>query len=430
MEEQNQIIRVHFAFMNGSITTLELCPSVVIISDVKELLCGQQEDIHPSWITLVRQGDTESIHGNPTLTMAGITEDNQIVHVFVDVPVPPAWLNEHMKENNTCIINSSGMTKYKLIEFCSYLGKNGNGIIMDTLEIHSGPVFIENFGLFVDALRTNTTLISLGLHGSDEIDEENTYKFHSIDNEKMCVLADVLCTNSSLTSLNLESNHNNNEVAHAFANVLRSNISRIQSLNLANNHIENEGASALANALCTNRTLLSLDLSENNIGSEGASALSYALRVNTSLTSLSLRCTEIKTEGGCAIAESLCVNSTLTSLLLGCTGIDDIGVCALSNALKVNTTLTCLDIGYNFISVQGCLALSDALWTNKSLHTLKLCNTDIDNEGFRALSDAIRVNVTLTTLDVFYTDNKDEIIDAVAVQMLKDAWGNRTGNLY
>ena len=52
--------------------------------------------------------------------------------------------------------------------------------------------------------------------------------------------------------------------------------------------IGDDGAAALAEALCSNTSLTTLDLSRCGIGDAGAAALAEALRSNTSLTVLYL----------------------------------------------------------------------------------------------------------------------------------------------
>ncbi|KAG0358602.1 hypothetical protein BGZ54_010353 [Gamsiella multidivaricata] len=70
----------------------------------------------------------------------------------------------------------------------------------------------------------------------------------------------------------------------------------------------------LAEALKTNSTLTTLNLESNSIGDNGALALSEALKTNSTLTSLDLQYNSIRENGALALSEALKTNSTLTTL--------------------------------------------------------------------------------------------------------------------
>ncbi|CAG8811876.1 2647_t:CDS:1, partial [Racocetra fulgida] len=74
---------------------------------------------------------------------------------------------------------------------------------------------------------------------------------------------------------------------------------------------------SLAESLCENSTLTSLDLSRNEIGSEEGIALAWALRMNSSLISLDVSIGELGSETLIrAIIKALRKNVTLTFLNL------------------------------------------------------------------------------------------------------------------
>ncbi|KAG0046352.1 hypothetical protein BGZ83_008494, partial [Gryganskiella cystojenkinii] len=76
------------------------------------------------------------------------------------------------------------------------------------------------------------------------------------------------------------------------------------------------GTQALAEALKTNSTLTTLCLQSNSIGDKGAQALTESLLTNSTLTTLDLRHNSIGPSGAQALAEALKTNLTLTLLNL------------------------------------------------------------------------------------------------------------------
>jgi hypothetical protein len=146
------------------------------------------------------------------------------------------------------------------------------------------------------------------------------------------------------------------------------------------NTIDDKGATALAGMLCTNTTLTKLNLSGNNdiylgshpIGNEGVTALAGMLRTNTTLTTLSLWGNAIGNEGATALAGMLHTNTTLTTLNLGDNAIGNEGATALAGMLHTNTTLTTLNLGDNGIGHEGATVLAGMLHTNTTLTKLYL----------------------------------------------------------
>ncbi|KAG0247101.1 hypothetical protein BG011_002002, partial [Mortierella polycephala] len=149
----------------------------------------------------------------------------------------------------------------------------------------------------------------------------------------------------------------------------------------------------LADTLKTNSTLITLNLDSNLIGfswfgDNGALALSEALKTNSTLITLRLSDNSIGSNGALALSEALKTNSTLTTLYLSSNSIGDNGALALSEALKTNSTLITLNLYYNSIGSNGALALSEALKTNSTLSTLELSSNRIGYNGALALSEA------------------------------------------
>ncbi|KFH69340.1 hypothetical protein MVEG_04154 [Podila verticillata NRRL 6337] len=162
--------------------------------------------------------------------------------------------------------------------------------------------------------------------------------------------------------------------------------STLTTLDLTGNSIGNNGAQALAEALMTNSTLTTLNLEGNNIGDKGAQALTEALKTNSTLTTLNLEGNNIGDKGAQALAEALKTNSTLTTLNLRWISIGDNGAQALAEALKTNSPLINLDLRSNSIGDNGAQALAEALKTNSTLTTLNLICNPIGPNGDQTLN--------------------------------------------
>ncbi|KAF9287718.1 hypothetical protein BGZ68_001387, partial [Mortierella alpina] len=141
----------------------------------------------------------------------------------------------------------------------------------------------------------------------------------SVKGKEFGVLVEALKTNSTLTTLDLRSNSIGDDGAKALAEALKTN-KTVAILDLRQNSIRYGGAQALSEALKSNSTLTTLDLRSNAFGSSGAQALSEALKTNSTLTTLYLQ-----------------------SLNSSSGDIGDKGAQALSEALKINRSLTTLD---------------------------------------------------------------------------------------
>ncbi|RIB30620.1 hypothetical protein C2G38_1627099 [Gigaspora rosea] len=263
----------------------------------------------------------------------------------------------------------------------------------ETIEFFNQPKFLEAF----EVLCKNSTLTSLDL------------RFKNLRTEGGKALADALCNNNTLTSLELCSNKLGSEVGKALADALCKN-STLTSFNLRDNKLGPEGGKALADALCKNLTLTSLNLYGNNLGSEGGKALAYALCKNSTLTSLNLGFNNLKLEGGKALANALCKNSTLKELNLRYNNLGTEVGKALADALCKNTSLTSLGLRYNELGSEVVKALADALCKNNTLKTLDLSYNKLGltnfiikffkQSGCRALADALCKNSTLTFLNL------------------------------
>ena len=166
--------------------------------------------------------------------------------------------------------------------------------------------------LLAQAIRFNTTLVSLSFSGSGCGD---------IGVETM---ADTLMTNTALSSLDLGFSEIGPRGCDILAQALRFNPS-LTSLSLGMNMIGDRGAMLLSRALQGNKLFISLDLRCNLIGSKGAESIAKMLEMNDTMTALNLQGNELGTKGSALLARCLFTNSTLHTLNLAQNNIRQVG---------------------------------------------------------------------------------------------------------
>ena len=160
------------------------------------------------------------------------------------------------------------------------------------------------------------------------------------------MIAEVLLTNSSLTSLSLPCMglHLTKEYCSVLTKLLQTNQS-LRYLDLSSNSILD---SSFFEGLQRNTNLVKLNLS--NTGITAARSLTTLLRVNKSLTYLDLSSNLTSDSGARCIFEGLQHNTTLVNLNLSHTGIpiaDPDTARSLTKMLQVNKSLTHLDLSRN-----------------------------------------------------------------------------------
>ena len=184
------------------------------------------------------------------------------------------------------------------------------------------------------------------------------------------------------------------------------------------NDIGDTGATSLSDALKSNTTLTKLNLfsqhkrnntqmtpinnplfstlksTANNIGDTGATSLSDALRSNTTLTRLDLRCKCKRSN-----TQMVSINKPLFSVLIKSTAnpIGDTGMTSLGEALKSNTTLTKIDLGGKHKrNITQMASINNPLFSI----FIKSTGNSIGDTGAKSLSDALKSNTTLKQLDL------------------------------
>jgi len=269
----------------------------------------------------------------------------------------------------------------------------------------------------------------------------------SVEDLYHCLKKGISFVAFRLKRLDLSSRRITDPECKLLAEVLRSNRS-ITSLNLSKNTIHDAGFIALCSTLNTNTTLKTLIFASNLVSSKAYIHMGHALKVNTTLTSLSLAShavsTKMNKEGVSFICEGLETNTTLERLWLGGNHLCDDGIQILAKLLKKNYTLTELSLQNNSIG-QGykdiaallesnhtltsldlgdnpltghCNEISRSLAANKTLTYLNLRHCEINSQQLQTLCEGFKANRTITHLDLG-RNNFDPESGAVLADLLQ-----------
>ena len=209
-------------------------------------------------------------------------------------------------------------------------------------------------------------------------------------------LAQALCVNTSVKTLNLYSNYLCDEGAKKLAEMLGGNGAEssgtvntaLEHFNLSYCSIGRLGAQHLAQALRVNTSVKTLDLSRNRLGDEGAKALAEML-------------------GGNGAVSSGTVNTTLEHVNLSSCDVGPVGAQHLAQALRVNTSVKTLTLFNNPLGDEGAKALAEMLGgngtessgtVNTTLEHVALSRCRIGPVGAQHLAQALCVNTSVKTL--------------------------------
>ena len=209
-------------------------------------------------------------------------------------------------------------------------------------------------------------------------------------------LAQALCVNTSVKTLDLSGNPLCDVGARALAEMLGGKSSgtvntTLEHVNLSYCSVRPVGAQHLAQALCVNTSVKTLDLSNNPLGDEAAKVLAEMLggkssgTVNTTLEHVNLSYCSIGPVGAQHLAQALCVNTSVKTLDLSRNPLGDEAAKVLAEMLggkssgTVNTTLEHVNLSYCSIGPVGAQHLAQALCVNTSV------KTEISHQGHISL---------------------------------------------
>lgn len=165
-------------------------------------------------------------------------------------------------------------------------------------------------------------------------------------------------------------------------------------LSLADCMLLEEGMKAVLLGLCSNRTVTSLDLKGNNMRGSGAEAVGRLLRHNHHVKNLCLEWNSLGLlpDKFALLAEGLAVNTSLKRLDLRNNQINHAGAKYLASAIKRNGYLEKLDLRWNNLGLMGCRAIQESVQYNKSLNQLQLAGIGVAADIVKTIETAISSN--------------------------------------
>eukprot|EP01106_Pelomyxa_sp_JSP_P007728 TRINITY_DN2249_c0_g1_i27.p1 TRINITY_DN2249_c0_g1~~TRINITY_DN2249_c0_g1_i27.p1 ORF type:complete len:1104 (-),score=184.52 TRINITY_DN2249_c0_g1_i27:92-3403(-) len=211
-----------------------------------------------------------------------------------------------------------------------------------------------------------------------------------------------LSKNTTVTTLILEGKRLDDEISQVLACFLAS-INSLTTVNISRCNINSKSQEKIYNALKVNRMLHSLSCNDNGYCSSPAvKALAEALVVNTTLSCLSLQYLLQSSEQVQFLGKALKVNNTLTSLDISSTNcIDDTAVEVLASTLSVNSTLKILGLGgADFENLNGLKLLTAAISKQSTIVSIAFMQARWSPDGLSYLCEFLKTDKSLTSLDL------------------------------
>lgn len=250
----------------------------------------------------------------------------------------------------------------------------------------------------LEVFKTNTTLISVIVHG--EIESKEKYEINNL----YYLLGAYINRNKLLS---------NDSKYTTYPDSFRDTIYKDE-YGDSNKQIE-----ILAEGIERNTTVTQFYLKPYTREADNEVAISKAFQENNKATALFILEYAKLGLGELTIGDALKHNTTLTQVSLSFSSISDKGVYALGEALKTNTTLTHLILKGPTISYQGMKAIGEGLKDNTTLTELNLDivneshkndNYNKNNSALGALAKGLKYNTGLKTLK--YGRYNDDIYDS------------------
>ena len=275
-----------------------------------------------------------------------------------------------------------------------------NNMTVQSLNLSDNHFNDNDAEILVQILGKNKILQQLDFSNNDITTKGATViseRLQMLQHLKMSWNDHVIDTNHS--SVSFTRKHLSDIDVHIVAKVLCSN-ETVTKLDLSQNRISKNGAISISQCIEYNKTLKELDLSKNIISNVGLKKIAVAMQTNQTLQKLNISHNNISDDGAVAISKCLKVNNTLQELNMSHNKVSDNGIINIGEAMQINTTLKILDISQNDIFDDGAVAISECLTKNNSLHELHLSWNSTTTEGITKLGEALIVNTGLHSLDL------------------------------
>ena len=295
--------------------------------------------------------------------------------------------------------------RYNDLQNCNYIKEFSNVLnLIDTDEINLSNNYLDNKGIeiIVNSLKNKRHVTYL--------DISNNY----FGNEGAKVVSSLLVPESDLkiSYLDISNSEIGTEGLEYINNSLKLNTTLIK-LNLAKNHFSGiRAAESLSSMICSNQSLTSLNLWNAKISSEGVVNIFNLLHYNISLKELFLGFNNINDMCCESIGNYLKTSSSLSNLNLRYNRIGDLGAKYIAGGLS-NKSLVHLNLCDNLIGDEGLYYISKALKTNKSITYLKIFENEFFVEGIEKISKIVEKNYTLKRIDLVEKNSLNKHIPAI-----------------
>jgi len=338
-----------------------------------------------------------------------------------------------LRENNSLTeieLYCTGLNDHKIALLAESLKKNNTltklNIYRKKEEYTSSPTHLSSQGenLLAEALKTNTTLFSLGetVRMPSNIKQHLERNYFKFQNPHCLDKALLEARETGILDLN------NKITKHEFQQQILPFIQQndLIHLNLSNNDFGNDEAKMLGDILKNSTSLKSINLQGTHIDAQGLKMITEALQSNSSLHTLNidniitpreiqiLQLTLMARETGILNLESMGLTEielakyvmpllidhfgNLTSINLMNNPIGNNGLALITHILERKNKITTLNLNNTQIDDDGAMMITNILKNNNMLVTLHLEKNNIGSKGIEAFKQFLQSNKTLTTL--------------------------------
>jgi len=332
----------------------------------------------------------------PTLTGLGYVGSQVQMHIFSENELTHLTeLLAHQLHFNEIILSTNDLNVIQ--GTCDLLDYSTDIRSFELDPPISSPNVHEQLNIVADMIKTNNTLTSLKVTDFIATDQD-------IQN-----LASALRENNTLLVLNFSNLLLSEVNVGPLAEALVQN-NKIERLEFANSYLTVDGAKNILAILPKLSNLSHLNLSGHNLGLEATIFLAAVLKGHSRIATLDLSYNDINDEAVTQLSQMLQTNRSLSTLILKNNQITQAGIKMLADALAINRTLRILNLDLNQFGPEGAKHLSFALQNNDAIQELSLALALIQNEGASYLEQALRMNHSLRTLSLEENDIEPESI--------------------
>lgn len=259
------------------------------------------------------------------------------------------------------------------------------------LNLASNMISTEGLKIIQNEVMSSDSLKYLNLGIID-----GSFRRNNFSGEGGLIMARILLTNESLSTLILQDNELGEESADKIGSALIKN-KILSKLKISDNKIRNRGAKTI---LENGDRLVSINLANNEITSEICLDLKKLLETSSMLQELNWDSNNIGQKGIKFVVEGVHRSKSIRHLSLKNTNIGNNGVKLLAEGLRNNKYLEVLDISSNSINLESFADICDSLMTNR-ITTIKAKNNLLGDESMEYFARTILAPETTSNITYF-----------------------------